>query len=86
VVGGGDALERALELLAAGDWQHAHTIVQEYKTPLAAWLHGIVHTLEGDLDNAQYWYRKADRVFRGADAAEDEIKAARQRMQDERAR
>ena len=82
---GGDTLERALELLAAGDWQHAHTIVQEHKTPLAAWLHGIVHTLEGDLDNAQYWYRKADRVFRGAGAVQEEIAAARQRMQDERA-
>lgn len=26
---------------------------------LAAWLHGIVHTLEGDLDNARYWYHRA---------------------------
>jgi len=82
---GGDALERALELLAAGNWQQAHTIVQEHKTALAAWLHGIVHTLEGDLDNAQYWYRKADRVFRGAGAVQEEIAAARLRMQDERA-
>jgi len=77
VVGGGEALRRALELLAAGDWQKAHEIVQEHKTPLAAWLHGIVHTLEGDLDNARYWYRKADRVFRGPDAVQEEIAAAR---------
>jgi len=83
MVGGGEALRRALDLLAAGDWQQAHTIVQARKTPLAAWLHGIVHTLEGDLDNAQYWYRKADRVFRGADAVQEEIAAARARMQDE---
>ena len=75
------ALQRALEMLAAGDWQHAHEIVQEHKTPLAAWLHGIVHTLEGDLDNAQYWYRKADRVFRGAEAVQGEIAAARRHMQ-----
>ena len=83
MVGGGDALRRAVDLLAAGDWQHAHEIVQEHKTPLAAWLHGIVHTLEGDLDNAQYWYRKADRVFRGADAVQAEIAAARGRVEDE---
>ena len=75
------ALQRALEMLAVGDWQHAHEIVQQDKTPLAAWLHGIVHTLEGDLDNAQYWYRKADRVFRGAEAVQDEIAAARRHIQ-----
>lgn len=70
-------LTRAVELLETGAWQQAHEIVQEDKSALAAWLHGIVHTLEGDLDNAQYWYRKADRVFRGPDAVGDEIAAAR---------
>ena len=74
-------LARALELLETGAWQQAHEIVQEDKSALAAWLHGIVHTLEGDLDNAQYWYRKADRVFRGPDAVKEEIAAARQTMQ-----
>jgi hypothetical protein len=73
-------LERAIELLETGAWQQAHEIVQEDKSALAAWLHGIVHTLEGDLDNAQYWYRKADRVFRGPDAVGDEIAAARQAL------
>ncbi len=74
-------LARAAELLAAGDWQRAHTIVQEHESPLAAWLHGIVHTLEGDLDNARYWYRKADRVFRGPAAVADELAAARKRIE-----
>ena len=73
-------LARAVELLETGAWQQAHEIVQEDKSALAAWLHGIVHTLEGDLDNAQYWYRKADRVFRGPDAVKEEIAAARQTM------
>ena len=76
-------LARALELLEAGAWQQAHEIVQADKSVLAAWLHGIVHTLEGDLDNAQYWYRKADRVFRGPAAVQEEISAARQQVQDE---
>jgi hypothetical protein len=84
MVGGLEALGRALDMLAAGDWQTAHTIVQEHETELAAWLHGIVHTLEGDLDNARYWYRKADRVFRGPEAVQDEIAAARLRMEAER--
>ena len=70
-------LSRAIELLAAGQWQPAHEIVQKEKSTLAAWLHGIVHILEGDLKNAQGWYRKADRVFPGADEVQNEIAAAR---------
>jgi hypothetical protein len=73
-------LARAVELLETGAWQQAHTIVQEDTSTLAAWLHGIVHTLEGDLDNARYWYRKADRVFRGPDAVAEELAAARQSL------
>ena len=73
-------LARALELLETGAWQQAHEIVQEDTSTLAAWLHGIVHTLEGDLDNARYWYRKADRVFRGAEAVRDELAAARRSL------
>jgi hypothetical protein len=73
-------LARVVELLETGAWQQAHEIVQEDTSALAAWLHGIVHTLEGDLENAQYWYRKADRVFRGPDAVGDELAAARQAL------
>jgi len=77
-----DALARAVDLLAAGDWQPAHEIVQGDTSALAAWLHGIVHTIEGDLDNAQHWYRKADRVFPGRDAVDREIAAARSAVRD----
>jgi hypothetical protein len=73
-------LARAVELLETGAWQQAHTIVQDDTSALAAWLHGIVHTLEGDLDNARYWYRKADRVFRGPDAVAEELAAARRSL------
>jgi len=73
-------LARAVELLETGAWQQAHEIVQEDTSTLAAWLHGIVHTLEGDLDNARYWYRKADRVFRGPEAVADELAAARRSL------
>lgn len=72
-----DDLAKALQHLAAGEWQRAHAIVQEDKSPLASWMHGIVHTLEGDLDNAQYWYRKAKREFPGPGAVQQEIAAAR---------
>lgn len=76
-----DALARAVALLESGDWRQAHTIVQDEKGALAAWLHGIVHTLEGDLDNARYWYRRAERAFPGAAAVHAEITAARHALQ-----
>ncbi|HEV8308645.1 MAG TPA: hypothetical protein VGW35_13370 [Methylomirabilota bacterium] len=76
-----ESLIRAVEHLEAGAWPQAHEIVQKEGSPLAAWLHGIVHTLEGDLDNARYWYRRADRPFPGPDAVPDEIAAARRQLQ-----
>ena len=49
---------------------------------LAAWLHGIVHTLDmGDLDNARYWYQKVGCVFPGPNAAQEELAAARRVVQ-----
>ena len=71
-------LIEALEHLAHGAWQQAHPIVQDNKSAEGAWLHGIVHTLEGDLENAQHWYRKANRDFPGPDSVEAEIAAARE--------
>lgn len=76
-----EALRRAVALLEAGDWQGAHAIVQDEQGVLAAWLHGIVHTLEGDLDNAGYWYRRARRPFPGPGAVRGEIGAARDALE-----
>ncbi len=75
-----------MELLAAGAWQQAHEIVQREESAFAAWLHGIVHSLEGDLDNARYWYRKAGRVFPGRDAVQEEIAAALRIVREKTAR
>jgi hypothetical protein len=71
-------LIRAIEHLEAGAWQAAHELVQQESSQLAAWLHGIADTLEGDLDNARYWYRKVGRPFPGREAVQQEIAAARQ--------
>ena len=73
-----DPLTRAVDHLAAGAWQRAHEIVQPDTSTLAAWLHGIVHILEGDLDNARGWYRRAERPFPDPEAVQAEIAAARQ--------
>jgi hypothetical protein len=74
------ALARAIDLLAEGDWQSAHTIVQQEKSTFGSWLHGIVHILEGDLDNARGWYRRAERPFPGPGAAQEELAAARKAL------
>ena len=71
-------IRRAVALLESGDWQAAHKIVQEDEdSPLACWAHGIVHILEGDLPNARYWYRAANRSFPDQPSAPAEIAALR---------
>jgi hypothetical protein len=77
------ALARALAHLESRDWQAAHEIVQHDKSELAAWLHGIVHTLEGDLENARYWYRRVRRAFPGPEAVTAEIARARRALDGE---
>jgi hypothetical protein len=73
-------LARAVKHLEARDWQAAHEIVQRDESDLAAWLHGIVHTLEGDLDNARYWYRRVRRPSPGPEGVAAEISRARQAL------
>ncbi len=76
-------LARAAALLEAGDWQAAHVIVQADETsPLACWAHGIVHLLEGDTDNARYWYRQARRPFPTHPDMQREIAALRVALQE----
>jgi hypothetical protein len=68
-------LARAASLMEAGDWEGAHRIVQDGESSLACWGHGIVHAMEGDLDNARYWYRRARRRFPGAESVATEVAA-----------
>jgi hypothetical protein len=57
-------LAAVIALLRGGDLQRAHAIVQaDESAPGSAWAHGIVHLLEGDLDNARYWYGRAGRAW-----------------------
>ena len=68
-------LKDAIGFLEAGDWESAHSIVQEDPSKLASWAHGIVHLLEGDVANAGYWYRRADRELRSNVQIAEEIAA-----------
>jgi len=41
-------------------WQKAHEVAQDIDNPLGSRIHALLHTIEGDLGNAGYWYRRAD--------------------------
>ena len=45
-----------------GDWETAHNIAQSISTELGSWIHAYLHRVEGDLSNAGYWYRRANRL------------------------
>jgi hypothetical protein len=47
---------RSLLLVAAGDLELAHILVQEASNAEGTYIHGIVHRTEGDFDNARYWF------------------------------
>ena len=70
-----DHLRTAIELLEKNNWEAAHEIVQNDSSTLGSWAHGIVHILEGDLANAGYWYRRADRELPGNPEVGSEIAA-----------
>ena len=69
------SLASTVRYLQEGNWEKAHTKVQDDESPLGCWAHGIVHMLEGDLENARYWYGKADRTFPEDVNAQKEISA-----------
>ena len=66
---------KAVRHLEAGEWSAAHEIVQKDASSLGCWAHGIVHLIEGDLDNAKYWYRRARRPLPHGNTAIAEIAA-----------
>jgi hypothetical protein len=77
---GGDsaAWHRAIELALAGDWEAAHGIVQRDEVdPTAAWIHAVLHKIEGDAANARYWYRRAGRMDAVDREATEELRAIR---------
>ncbi len=44
---------------ASGNWEKAHSIVQDIPGETAAWIHAYLHRKEGDAGNAAYWYHRA---------------------------
>ncbi len=76
-------IERAVRHLVAGEWKAAHELVQKDATSLGCWAHGIVHLIEGDLENAKYWYRRAHRPLPHGNTAAAEIAALKASLKQE---
>jgi hypothetical protein len=77
-----DELLQAVELALAGEWDAAHQIVQQHEDDAtAAWIHAVLHKMEGDLGNARYWYRRADRMEHVEDEPRAELAAIRSELQ-----
>lgn len=70
-----------LAQLQAGNWQAAHDGVQRHEGLLAAWLHGLVHLQEGDLEDAENWYDRAGRRFRQRGSFDEELALLRAALQ-----
>lgn len=53
--------QTALWWAGKDNWDKAHKIVMDGEGADCAWVHAHLHRVEGDLDNAGYWYRQARR-------------------------
>ncbi len=56
---GAERLVKALWHIKKDHWDEAHNIVQDDPGTDAAWIHALLHKIEGDNWNADYWYRRA---------------------------
>lgn len=76
-----DELLKAIDLALAGQWDAAHGIVQQYEgDPTAAWIHAVLHKIEGDLDNSRYWYRRAGKKEKVSDEPRAELAAIKDEL------
>lgn len=51
---------------AKGEWDLAHSLVDELETADGMAVHAYLHRKEGAASNADYWYRRAGRKFHRA--------------------
>ena len=51
----------ALWWMQKDEWERAHSLINDRNESEAAWVHAHLHRVEGDMANANYWYRRARR-------------------------
>jgi hypothetical protein len=75
------ALLQAIDLAVAGQWNAAHGMVQQYEMDTtAAWIHAVLHKIEGDQDNSRYWYRRARKLEHLSDEPRAELAEIRKEV------
>ena len=73
-----EELIKAIDLAIAGEWEAAHKATQHLEGDATAdWLHAVIHKIEGDHDNARYWYRRISHAFEEFDDPKTELAAIR---------
>ena len=72
------AMLRALWHGLRGEWEAAHELAQAQDDAQGAWVHAWLHRIEGDLANADYWYRRAHRPPRRDDTRGEGLEIARE--------
>ena len=77
---GATAMLRAVWHGLRGDWDAAHELAQAQDDAEGAWIHAWLHRIEGDLGNADYWYRRAGRPARRDDIRDEWLEIARALM------
>ena len=73
-----EELLKAIDLALSGEWKAAHKIVQQYEDASACWIHAVLHKIEGDQDNSQYWYRRAGKLEHFPDEPKAELAVIRE--------
>ena len=56
---------------AKGDWESSHKIAQEINSKEGALIHAYLHRKEGDMYNAEYWYRRSNKKKPGVTLEEE---------------
>ena len=51
----------AIWYIVKDNWDKAHNIIQDINSETASWIHAYLHRVEGDIDNAHYWYNHASK-------------------------
>ena len=74
-------LLQAIDFAGAGQWNAAHELVQQYeRDTTAAWIHAVLHKIEGDQVNSRYWYRRARKLEHVSDEAKGELAKIREEV------
>ncbi len=47
---------------AKGNWEQAHSLIDQLGDRDSAWVHAYLHRKEGDIWNADYWYARAKKT------------------------